>query len=222
MRVAIAGAGAVGRSIAQDLAAAGNAVLIIEHVRAHYRPDLVPAADWMLADACELASLQAAGIDTCDAVVAAAGEDRTNLVFAMLAKTEFGVRRVVARVNDPRNQWLFTPGWGVDVAVSTPSALVAAVESQIPAGGDVVTLAITQRGGTLVELTVPESAALVGQPSTGLPFPPEATLVAVRRDQALLPPSPELTLESGDWLLVLTSGDADEQIRALVRAQVSS
>jgi trk system potassium uptake protein TrkA len=132
LRVAIAGAGAVGRSVAHDLHTHGHKVLLIERQRAHYRPALVPEVDWMFADACELTSLQAAGIDTCDAVVAATGDDRVNLVFAMLAKSEFGVRRVVARINDPANQWLFTTDWGVDVAVSTPGTLAAIVDRLVP------------------------------------------------------------------------------------------
>jgi trk system potassium uptake protein TrkA len=132
VRVAIAGAGAVGRSIARDLHQHGHKVLLIERQRSHYKPELVPEVDWMLADACELASLEAAGIDTCDAVVAAAGDDRVNLVFAMLAKKEYGVGRVVARVNDPSNQWLFSPEWGVDVAVSTPGTLAAIVDRLVP------------------------------------------------------------------------------------------
>ena len=218
MRVAIAGAGAVGRSIAQDLLDGGDTVLIIERMRANYRPALVPDADWMLADACELSSLQAAGIGTCDAVVAAAGDDRANLVFAMLAKTEFGVRRVVARVNDPNNQWLFTAAWGVDVAVSTPTALVAAVDTAITVG-DIVTLAITQRGvGTLVEITVPDSSALIGTPSDQLPLPAGASLVAVLRESALLPPAAQTAVAAGDALLIISTSDVDEQIRSLVRA----
>jgi trk system potassium uptake protein TrkA len=132
VRVAIAGAGAVGRSIAHDLYEHGHKVLLIERQRSHYKPELVPEVDWMLADACELTSLHAAGLGTCDAVVAATGDDRANLVFAMLAKTEFGVGRVVARTNNPDNQWLFSPAWGVDVAVSTPATLVAIVDRLVP------------------------------------------------------------------------------------------
>ena len=148
LRVAIAGAGAVGRSVAHDLHTHGHKVLLIERQRTHYRPALVPEVDWMFADACELSSLQAAGIETCDAVVAATGDDRVNLVFAMLAKTEFLVRRVVARINDPGNQWLFTPEWGVDVAVSTPRTLAAIVDRLVPGlVPDVQSLVRSQRTG---------------------------------------------------------------------------
>lgn len=130
--MAVAGAGAVGRSIARDLHEHGHKVLLIERQRSNFKPDLVPEVDWMLADASELSSLQAAGISACDAVVAATGDDRANLVFAMLAKTEFAVARVVARTNNPANQWLFSAAWGVDVAVSTPATLVAIVDRLVP------------------------------------------------------------------------------------------
>lgn len=82
----------------------------------------------MFADACELATLQAVYADGADAAIAATGDDKANLVFAVLSKKEFAVPRVLARINDPSNQWLFTPDWGVDLGISTPGALVFAVE----------------------------------------------------------------------------------------------
>ena len=94
----------------------------------------MPDADWLIADACELSSLEEAGVQTCDVVIAATGDDKVNLTASLLAKTEFGVDRVVARVNDVRNEWLFSEAWGVDVAVSTPRAMVAAIEGAIDVG----------------------------------------------------------------------------------------
>ena len=117
MRVAIAGAGNVGRSIAQELIGNGHQVMLIERQPRQLRPERVPEAEWVLADACELSSLEEADLSACDVVVAATGDDKVNLVVSLLAKTEFAVRRVVARVNDPRNEWLFGENWGVDVAV---------------------------------------------------------------------------------------------------------
>ena len=129
MKVAIAGAGSVGTAIAADLHAGGHDVLLIER-----DPDLVERIrssldiTWVVADACEVASLDAAGLATVDVVVAATGDDEDNLVVSLLAKQEFAVPRVVARVNHPKNQWLFTESWGVDVSVSTPQLLTALVE----------------------------------------------------------------------------------------------
>ncbi|MBX6722144.1 MAG: TrkA family potassium uptake protein, partial [Dactylosporangium sp.] len=116
MRVAIAGAGNVGRSIASELIGNGHQVMLIERDPSMLRPDRVPEAEWILADACELSSLQEADLSSCDVVVAATGDDKANLVVSLLAKTEFAVPRVVARVNRAENEWLFTEQWGVDVA----------------------------------------------------------------------------------------------------------
>src|SRR6185312_9783307 len=134
VRIGIAGAGAVGRSVARELLEAGHRVLLIERNVDHYAPHTAPEADWLLADACELASLQESGLQLCDVVIAATGDDKVNLAAALLAKTEFGVARVVARVNDLRNEWLFSEPWGVDVAVSAPRAMVAGVEGAIDVG----------------------------------------------------------------------------------------
>lgn len=135
MRIAIAGAGNVGQAIARSLLAAGHRVLLIEIQRRHFRPSLVPEADWMFADACEIDTLRHAGIETADVVIAATGDDPANLVFAMLCKREFGVRRVVARVNEPANDALFTAEWGVDVAASTPHTLTVAIEAAVLLSG---------------------------------------------------------------------------------------
>jgi trk system potassium uptake protein TrkA len=214
MRVAVAGAGAVGRSIAGALVDAGHTVLLIERERRSYRPELVPAADWMLADACEVATLSAAGIDGCDVVMAAAGEDRANLVFSLLAKREFAVPRVVARVNRAENQWLFTPDWGVDVAVSTPSALVSAVGEAVSVGDVVELMTLQHSDGRLVEITLPDNAALVGHAVREVPTPEGAVLVGVVRAGTLFVPGPGQVLHAGDEIVFLVSGDAGP-LRAL-------
>src|ERR1700753_378809 len=155
MRVAIAGAGAVGRSIAQELVAGGHQVMLIERDARQFDPPVVEQAEWVLADACELSSLEEAGLETCDVMIAATGDDKSNIVVALLAKTEFAVNRVVARVNDPRNEWLFTNSWGVDVAVSTPRMLCSLIEEAV-AIGDLVRLMEFRKGGAnLVEITLP-------------------------------------------------------------------
>ena len=170
MRIGIAGAGAIGRSVAQELLGYGHKVLLIEHDIRHYEPQTVPDADWLLADACELVSLEDAGMQTCDVVIAATGDDKVNLTASLLAKTEFGVDRVVARVNDMRNAWLFTEAWGVDVAVSAPAALVAAIEGAIDIG-HVVRLMELRRGQvSLAKLTLPEGDPLVGQRMRDVPL----------------------------------------------------
>ena len=161
MRVAIGGAGNVGRSIAQELIGNGHTVLLIERQPSALRPERVPTAEWILADCCEVASLQEADLASCDVVVAATGDDKVNLVLSLLAKTEFAVPRVVARVNRAENEWLFTEQWGVDVSVSKPRLMAALVEEAVSVGDLVRLMTFRQSQANLVEITLPEL------PSTG-------------------------------------------------------
>ncbi|MGH3215279.1 MAG: potassium channel family protein, partial [Trebonia sp.] len=163
MRVAIAGAGAVGRSIARELLENGHEVLLIDQKPSAIKVDSVPRAEWLLADACEISSLDDAALDRCNVVVAATGDDKVNLVVALLAKTEYGVPRVVARVNHPGNEWLYNESWGVDVAVSTPRLLSALVEEAVSVGDLVRLMTFGQSEASLVELTMPDDAPLAGQ-----------------------------------------------------------
>jgi trk system potassium uptake protein TrkA len=134
MRVVIAGAGSVGRSIARELLHNGHQVLLVDKDADDVQSRRMPEASWLLADACEISALREAGLADCDTVVAATGDDKANLVVSLLAKTEFGVPRTVARVNNPRNEWLFDEAWGVDVAVSTPRLMTALVEEAVSVG----------------------------------------------------------------------------------------
>ncbi len=214
MRIAIAGAGAIGRSVAQELVDYGHKVLLIEKEFTRYRPATVPGAEWFLADACELSSLEEAEIQICDVAIAATGDDKSNLAMAFLAKTEFGIDRVVARINDSHNAWLFTEAWGIDVAVSAPTALVAAVEGAIDVGHLVrlMDLGKGSRTGSgqdpanVAKLTLPPDSRLVGQRVRDLTMQKNSALVTVLRASRILIPEPDDILRAGDELLFI-SGD---------------
>ncbi len=145
MRIAIAGAGNVGRAIARELLENGHHVLLIDKDPKALKMDSVPNAEWLLADACEITALDVAKLDGCQVLVAATGDDKVNLVASLLGKTEYGVPRVVARVNHPKNEWMFDSAWGVDVAVSTPRIISALVEEAVSVG-DVVRLFSFRKG----------------------------------------------------------------------------
>ncbi|ALE73891.1 Trk system potassium uptake protein TrkA [Pseudonocardia sp. Ae168_Ps1] len=218
MRVAIAGAGAVGRSIALELVESAHRVMLIERELGQIDPNAVPDAEWVHADACELASLEDAGIEGCDVVIAATGDDKVNLVVSLLAKTEFGVRRVVARVNDPRNEWLFGENWGVDVAVSTPRLLAALVEEAVAVGDLVRLLTLRQGQANLVEVTLPDDTPLAGRPVRAVTLPPDSALVTILRGGRVIVPQPDDALEPGDELLFVATAAVEEEIReALAR-----
>src|SRR3954452_2107568 len=128
MREAIAGAGNVGRSIARELLENGHEVLLIERESRALKTATVPNADWLLAEACELSTLEDARVQECHVVVAATGDDKGNLVGSLLAETEYGVQPGVALIRHPKNEWRFIESWAVDGAVSTPRLLSSLVE----------------------------------------------------------------------------------------------
>ncbi len=214
MRVAIAGAGAVGRSIALELVDNNHQVMLIERELSNIDPESVEAAEWVHADACELASLEEAGLETCDVVIAATGDDKVNLVVSLLAKTEFAVRRVVARVNDPTNEWLFGQNWGVDVAVSTPRLLAALVEEAVAVGDLVRLMTFRQGQANLVEVTLPEDTPLAGQAVGGLKLPADSALVVVLRGGRVIVPQADDALEPGDELLFVATTAVEDEIHA--------
>lgn len=213
MRIAIAGAGAVGSSIASELVEAGHTVMLIERSSAQFKPEAVEQADWVLGDACEVSTLEDAGIELCDVVIAASGDDKVNLVVALLAKTEFAVRRVVARVNNPANEWLFTEAWGVDVAVSTPRMLAAMVEEAVSVGDLVRLMTFRRSQANLVELTLPTDTALAGSPVRDLTLPADAALVTVLRGDRVIVPQPDDPLEPEDELLFVSPRESEPEIR---------
>ena len=177
----------------------------------------MPEAEWLLADACELSSLEEAGLDTCDVAIAATGDDKANLVVSLLAKTEFGVPRMVARVNHPKNEWLFNEVWGVDVAVSTPRLMSALVEEAVTVGDLVRLLTFHQGAANLVEMTLPgEQPVRRPAGSATSHWPGDVVLVAIIRDGHAQPPGRRRPLEAGDELLFVTAQDYEKELAQML------
>jgi trk system potassium uptake protein TrkA len=218
MRVVISGAGAVGRHLAGDLADRGHSVTLIEQ-----NPDVLetakewaPDVDHQIGDACEPWVLEKVQMNTADVVVAATGDDEDNLVTSLLAKQEFGVPRVLARVNHPSNEWLFTEQWGVDAAVSPPHILTAMVEEEVTVG-DLVRLLPLERGGiSIVELTIPQDSPTAGRPLYELRLPPDCAIVAIIRGGHVVIPQPETVVADGDEVIALTVPDAEAEVRSIL------
>ena len=216
MRVAIAGAGAVGRSVALELVDNGHEVLLIDKASESIRADLVPDAQWLLADACELSSLEEAGLETCDVVIASTGDDKANLVISLLAKTEFSGPRTVGRVNHPNNEWLFSESWGVDVSVSTPRMMSALVEEAVTVGDLVRLFTFRQSNTNLVELTMPDDSPFIGHRVSDVPWPDDVVLVAILRDNTIQTPDSDRSLEAGDELLFVTPEESEDELDQLL------
>ena len=219
MRIAIAGAGNVGRAIARELLDNGHQVLLIDRDPKALKIDSVPDAEWLMADACEIAALDNALLNKCQVLVAATGDDKVNLVTALLGKTEYGVPRVVARINHPKNEWLFDQSWGVDVAVSTPRIIAALVEEAVSVG-DVVRLFSFRRGqANLVEITLPDSSICIGKTVEEVTLPDDASLAAIVRDGRVIAPTASDVFTAGDELLFVASAAAEDQIKGCFIAQ---
>ncbi len=214
MRIAIAGAGNVGRAIARELLGNGHQVLLIDKDPKALKMDSVPTAEWLLADACEIAALDQAKLDGCQVLVAATGDDKVNLVASLLAKTEYGVPRVVARVNHPKNEWMFDSSCGVDVAVSTPRIISALVEEAVSVG-DVVRLFSIRKGeANLVEITLPDTATCCGKTVGEVELPEDASIAAIVRDGHVITPKDHDVFAAGDELIFVASAKAEELLKA--------
>ena len=220
MRVVIAGAGSVGRSIARELVAAGHEVLIMDRSPAAMRIAQVPDADWQLGDACDLGALEEAQVSGADVTVAATGDDQANLVISLLAKTEFGVPRTVARVNNPRNEWLFDGSWGVDVAVSTPRVMTSMIEEAVSVGDVVSVFTFNKSGSQIFEITLPTELPVIGRLVGSVDWPQDVILAAMVRDGRPFHPSNDDTFEAGDELMFLAApGASADALQAVLRAE---
>lgn len=214
MKVAIAGAGNVGRSIARELIANGHHVMLIDKDPKAMKLESVAAAEWVMADACEIASLDNAKLDQCQVLVAATGDDKVNLVASLLAKTEYGVPRVVARINHPKNEWLFDKSWGVDVAVSTPRIIAALVEEAVSVGDVVKLFSLGKGSANLLELTLPDGSSCIGKNVGEIELPENASLAAIVRDGRVFTPKAHDSFAAGDELIFVASNIAESVLKA--------
>jgi trk system potassium uptake protein TrkA len=217
MRVGIAGAGAVGLFIANDLKESGHEVLLIEQQpRVQERAVTDPGIEWYIGDACEVSLLRDAGLDSCDVVVAATGDDEDNLVVSLLAKTEFAVPRVIARVNNPKNEWLFNENWGVDLSVSTPHLITALVEEAVEVGRLVRILQFERGQARLVEVTLAPDALVVDKAISEIDLPRDSTFVAIVREDHVVMPRGDTVFEAGDEVLAMVTPDSEEEVRRIL------
>jgi len=217
MRVAIAGAGAVGVYIARYLKTNGHDVVVIEKERGVVeRADVPSGVEWCMGDVCEVSTLRNAGLDRCDVIVAATGDDEDNLVVSLLAKQEFGVPRVIARVNHPKNEWLFNENWGVDLSVSTPQLITSMVEEAVTVGKLVRLLQFEGGQARLVEATLAEDSPVIARTIKEVDVPRDATIVAVLRGDHVIMPRGDTEFAAGDEVLALVTPDSEDDVRRML------
>ncbi|MGD1014388.1 MAG: TrkA family potassium uptake protein [Acidimicrobiales bacterium] len=212
MRVVVAGGGSVGTAISLDLLDRHHDVTLLEHVSATAEKLrlLLPGVNVMAADACEYASLSAADLRSVDVVIAATGDDEDNLVISWLSKQEFGVPRVIARINNSRNEWLFNDTWGVDISVSTPALITSLVDEAVEVGSIINLMDLAHGRMRLIEVTLAASAPAIVKDLTldELRLPDTVRVVAVVRSDQPMVPSPTMRFVEHDHVILIAREDA--------------
>jgi trk system potassium uptake protein len=220
MRVVVVGGGNVGTFMAEELAKAQHDVLLVEidpdRVRRMEAAGEPAGVSWLVADGCEVSELARADVERADVVAAVTGDDEDNLVISLLAKQEFAVPRVVARINNPKNEWMFNEMWGIDVAVSTPHLLTALVEEAVSVGSLVRLLSFEGGKARLVEVTLADDSPAAGTDIVGLDLPRDSTVVAIIRQDHVVVPRGDTPLQVGDEVLVLVTEESEPTVRQLL------
>ena len=218
MRVVVTGGGAVGRHLSVDLVERGHEVTLIEQDRGLVEKlqAWAPKVNVMHGDACEPTMLEEAELSAADVLVAATGDDEDNLVLSLLAKQEFAVPRVIARVNHPKNEWLFNENWGVDLSVSTPHLITALVEEAVTVGRLVRILQFEGGQARLVEVTLAEDSPVIDRALKDIDVPRNATVVAIVRQEHVVMPRGDSVFEAGDEVLAMVTPDSEDEVRRIL------
>ena len=220
MRIVIIGAGKVGTFIAADLLENGHDVAVVERdaqqVDRRRATEGLEHVEWVVADACEVSELARANLDSADVVLAVTGDDEDNLVTSLLAKQEFGVPRVIARVNHPANEWMFTEMWGVDIAVSAPHLLSALVEEAVTVGSMVRLFQVAGGRARLIEVTLTSDSPILGRSIVDAAFPRGSSVVAIVRAGDVVVPRGDTVFHLGDEVLALVSDESEAEVSALL------
>ncbi len=212
MKVVIAGGGSVGTSIALDLIDRHHDVTLMEQVgdRAERLKTMLPGVSVLHADACEYSNLASADVRSADVMIAATGDDEDNLVISWLSKQEFGVPRVISRVNNARNEWLFNESWGVDVSVSTPALITSLVDEAVEVGAIIELMTLAHGKMRLIEVTLDANSPAVVNNLTldELRLPDSLRVVAVVRNEQPLVPSASMHFLESDHVVLMARTDS--------------
>ncbi len=217
MYVIVVGGGKVGSHLARLLLDEGHNIKVIDH-----RPDVLARLREELSDDAVLEGdgsspsvLEAAGIARAQVLAAVTAEDEANLVITTLARFEFGVRRVIARVNDPKNAWMFNAEMGVDVALNQADILAKLIAEEMSLG-DMMTLLKLRRGEySLVEEKLPPGSRMLGAPLKDLPLPETCVIASVIRQGKVLIPRGNMLFEVGDEVLAVAQNDSLTELKHL-------
>ena len=214
MYVIIAGAGKVGWNLARELIGKDQEVTLIESDHRRYRiveDELEHAAAY--GDATELWVLERAGIQRADLVIAVTGDDEDNILICQVAKEKYGVQRIVARVNNPRNHQHFKL-LGIQPAVSATDLILRLIEHEVPEYGLVQLLALEEERLEIIELEVGQGSAAAGRRVADVVLPDGSLIISVLRDGTGFVPKADSVIEAGDQVLLILDPGLEEHITA--------
>ncbi|MDM8300775.1 potassium channel family protein [Collinsella tanakaei] len=217
MQIIIAGGGKVGAHLASQLCSDGETVTIIENQRekvARLRRTC-PECTVIEGSATDPLVLERAGIHMADVLAVVTGKDEVNLVIAMLGKMEFAVPRVISRVNDPSNAWMFTPVNGVDVAINQAEITVRFIHEGMNLRDMFTLMKLGRDEHSIVQATVNPGAKVDGAPLADIAFPAQTIVVAVERGGNLTVPNGRTVLRAGDEAILFCSREGRDAIRRL-------
>ncbi len=217
MLAVIIGGGRGGSYLARDLQSQGYQVKLVDR-----RPEVVAklrqeiGGDVLCGDGSSPQVLEQVGVAKADLLVALTHNDEDNLVVCRLAKHHFRVRRVIARVNNPLNEWLYTKAWGVDVAISQVHLTSKVIEEEIGLGELITLLKLNRGEAALVELRLPTTSPCQGKAIRDMNLPADTVIVSVIRAGMLIIPRGDTYLEAGDDILAVTTVAAEKALKELL------
>ena len=220
MFVIVVGGGKTGSHLARQLIEGGHRVRLIEN-----RPEMIerlqlelPGDVIVYGDGSSPATLESAGIQQAQVLAAVTGEDEANLVVTTLARFEFNVPRIIARVNNPKNAWLFTPEMGVDVSLNQTDILARLIAEEMSLGDMMILLKLRRGEYSLVEEKLPPESQFLGRPLKDLPLPATCVIAAVIRAGQVLIPRGNMVFEVGDEVLAVVDTRSLPVLRELFGA----
>ena len=216
MRVLIIGGGKVGTYLAERLLREKHSVLLIEMREEEKERILldIPEENLRIGSGTDPDVLEAAGIRKANVVAAVTGSDETNLVVTTLARYEFLTPRIIARINHPKNAWLFTKEMGVDVAINQADLMADLIAEEMSMG-DMMTMHVLRHGKMrLVEEKIAPNALADGKRLSELNLPDQCNIVSVIRDGNLLILKTDPILQTADAVFAIVHED---QKKALAR-----
>ena len=216
MYIVVAGGGKVGYYLGKGLVNEGHEVLVIERDRRKCELIAEDLGSVVLrGDAAEASTLRDAGVARADVVVAVTGDDEDNLIICQMAKAKFNVPRTIARINNPKNQHIFTL-LGIDATVNSTEVIMSHLEQELPSRALVHLLRLRRANLDVVEGEIPLGAKVVGKQIRDIRLPPESVLMLIIRDGTPMVPSGQAVLKAGDEIIALTKSESEGRLRELL------